>query len=319
MTILEDRVIIGLEKEIVKIIVYLDGKKALMMIKDAAAEKKIQDYLLQRYNLITESVDDILSVLHRVSGEAGYDLVILDEEISGLAPTSHALNNIKDGNFETNVLYLSTLHELFGPHWVKQLDLLPLCGDEEFRLDESTRYVHNRLAMHSPVMKATSMGEAYPIVCRQLMESFNPDGALIANLRLGVEPVTKGIVVDIVPPDEGTREEFVIEPTGYLRELITYFRPIHIPDLEKEPAFARELEEKFSIRCQSILLLPMQLAGKCVGFTGMYMWEQPRLFNIPEIDLSQRLADTAAAVLISLFFRDHINIKIPRDDEDMIS
>jgi hypothetical protein len=60
----------------------------------------------------------------------------------------------------------------------------------------------------------------------------------------------------------------------------------------------------------------MQLAGKCVGFIGMYMRELPRLFSLPEIDLIQRLADTTAAVLITIFFRDYINVKIDKDDDN---
>ncbi|MCP5103290.1 MAG: hypothetical protein GY950_07925, partial [bacterium] len=282
------------------------------MIKDQDVKNKIAEYLPLRYNLLTESAEDILEVLNRISEHPDYELVILDETIAGLATTSHTLNNIKDREFDTNVLYLSNLRELTPPYWEDQLELLPLCSDENFRLSRTTEHMKNRLAMHSPVMKATTMEEAYPIVCNQLVESFQVDGALTANLRLRTDPVINGIISGTNPADNIRREEFYIAPTGHLRELITYYHPIHIPDLNEEPEFVRDLEEKFQLRCRSILLLPMQLAGKSVGFIGMYMREKPRVFNLAEIDLSQRMADTATAILISIFFKKHINIKIDR-------
>lgn len=295
---------------------YIDGKKALIMIKDESLKHRLLDYLPRRYNLPTESADDILDVLHRVSGDEKYELVILDEEVAGLATTSHTMNNIKDRNHETNVLYLSSLKELNDPYWLEQLDWLPLCTEEDYRIDRTMLYLHSRLAMHAPVMTANTMAEAYPIVCDQLTGTFQADGAFIANLRLGVDPVNKGIVVGTNPPDPGEREEFKIEPSGLLRDLVTYYRPVHFPDIDEYPAFARELEEKLRVRCRSLLLVPTQLAGKCVGFIGMYMKELPRLFSLPEIDLIQRLADTTAAVLITIFFRDYINVKINKKDEE---
>lgn len=297
---------------------YIDGKKALLMIKDPDIKNIIGNYLFFRYNLLTESVDGILEVLQQISGESTYELVILDEAVAGLATASQALVNIKDRNLETNVLFLSTLLEITAPYFVGQLDLLPNYADSFYRMDQTNTQLQLRLDMHAPVMMAATMEEVYPIVCRRLAEAFNADGALCANLRLGVEPVTRGIMVGNFPWDGRERYEFHIPSSGYFRELITYYRPVHIPDLDEVPEFRRELEEKFSLDCRSILILPMQIAGKCVGFIGMYMSEIPRVFNLAEIELSQRLADTAAAVLISIFFKKYVGVKIDRLEEKVI-
>lgn len=297
---------------------YIDGKKALLMIKDPDIKNKIGNYLFFRYNLLTESVDGILEVLQQISGDSSYELVILDEAVAGLATASQTLINIKDRDFETNVLYLSTLLEITDPYFGSQLDQLPHCSDTFYRLDQTNAQLQIRLDMHSPVMKASTMEEVYPIVCRRLAEAFNADGALCANLRLGDEPVTRGIMVGNFPLEDQERYEFRIPSSGCFRELITYYRPVHIPDLDEIPGFRRELEERFALRCRSILILPMQIAGKCVGFIGMYMREIPRVFNLVEIELSQRLADTAAAVLVSIFFKKHVRVTIDRLEENVI-
>ena len=294
---------------------YIDGKKALIMIKDESLRHRLLNYLPRRYNLLTDSAVDILDVLQQVSSDEKYELVILDEAIVGLAATSHTLNNIKDLDHETNVLFLSSLKEFDDPHWLEQLDWLPLCTEEDYRVDRTMLYMRSRLAMHAPVMGANTMAEAYPIVCDQMTDTFKVDGAFIANLRLGVDPVNRGIIVGTDPPDSIEREEFKIEPSGLLRDLITYYKPVHCPDIHEMPAFASELEEKLQISCRSVLLVPMQLSGRCVGFIGMYMKKLPRLFSLPEIDLVQRLADTTAAVLITIFFRDYINVMIDKDDD----
>ena len=289
---------------------YIDGKKALLMIKDPDVKERMKNYLFHRYNLLTESSDDILEVLSRIGSTDSYELVILDESVAGLPPAGHTVINIKDKTFDTNVLFLSTLHELADPYFSSQLDRLPLFMDLTYRLDRANVLMRNKLAMHTPVMKAESMEEVYPIVCKLLVETFEADGSLLVNLRLGEEPVTRAIVAGTHPPDNREKQEFHIKATGQLRDLITYFRPVHVPDLDEVPDFRRELEEKLCIRCRSVLLLPTQLAGKCVGFIGMYMRETPRVFNLTDIDLSQRLADMTAAVLIGIFFKKHLKLKL---------
>lgn len=297
---------------------YTDGKKALLMINDPDIKNKIGNYLFFRYNLLTESVDGIIEVLEQISGDSNYELVILDEVVAGLPTASHTLINIKNKDFETNVLYLSTLIEITEPYFGSQLDSLPQYSDTFYRMDQTDMQLQLRLDMHSPVMKAATMEEVYPIVCQQLAEAFNADGALCINLRLDVEPVARGIIVGAFPPDNGGRYEFQIPPTGYLRDMVTYYKPVHIPDLDEALGFRLELEETFLLECRSLLLLPMQLAGKCVGFIGMYMLDSPRVFNLVEIELSQRLADTAAAVLVSIFFKKHVGIHIDRVEENVI-
>jgi hypothetical protein len=300
---------------------YTDGKKALLMIKDPDIKNKIGNYLFFRYNLLTESVDGILEVLQQVCGESTYEMVILDEAVAGLATASQALVNIKDRNLDTNVLYLSTILEVTDTYFGSQLELLPNYADSFYRMDQTNTQLQLRLDMQAPVMMAATMEEVYPIVCQSLAETFDADGAFCANLRLGFEPVTRGIMVGNYPWENRERYEFHIPSSGYFRELITYYRPVHIPDLDEFPEFRWELEEKFSLSCRSILLLPMQIAGKSVGFIGMYMNETPRVFNLAEIELSQRLADTAAAVLVSIFFKKHVGVKgvkIDRLEENVI-
>jgi GAF domain-containing protein len=162
------------------------------------------------------------------------------------------------------------------------------------------------------------MEEVYPIVCQQLSEAFNVDGAVFINFRLDSDPVNRAILVSAFPGENRSRYEFHIPAIGYLRDMITYYKPVHIPDLDKAYDFRLEFEKIFPFPCRSVLLLPMQLAGKSVGFIGMYMQDTPRVFNLVEIELSQRLADTAAAVLISIFFKKHVGIHIDRVEEHVV-
>jgi hypothetical protein len=145
---------------------YIDGKKALLMIKDPDVKERMKNYLFHRRNLLTESSDDILEVLSRIGSTDSYELVILDESVE----------------------------------------------------------------------------EVYPIVCKLLVETFQADGSLLVNLRLGEEPVTRAIAAGTHPPDNREKQEFHIKSTGHLRDLITYYRPVHVPDLDEAPEFRRELE-----------------------------------------------------------------------------
>jgi hypothetical protein len=166
-------------------------------------------------------------------------------------------------------------------------------------------------------MKSISLEEVYQKVCKILVEEFQADVAICTILRLDEKPVARGSVVEDFPHAEAPYE-FQLNGTGHLRQLVDYFKPIHIPDLNKEKAFRKELEEKFSDTFASAFLLPMQMLGKCIGFIGLFTREKKRLYNLTDLDICQRIADTATILIITIFSIKHENIKVKRQDEQLI-
>jgi hypothetical protein len=296
---------------------YKDGQKALLMANDTDLRNAMETYLHKRYNLETDSVDGLIEVIHRIGDDCPYELVILDEAVEGLAAASHALKKIKDECVETNVLFLSDLLEMREPYNLEKFQLPPEFEDDDFRERQSDAYIDKRISAQQPVMKSTSLEEVYHKVCRRLVEEFRGDCSICTILRLDEKPVIRGTVVEEFPGME-MPYEFQLKGTGHLQQLVDYFKPIHIPDLNKEKAFRKELEEKFSGPFGSALLLPMQMLGRCIGFVGVFTREKNRLYNLVDLDICQRLADTATVLIIAIFSIKHENIKIKHPEEQAI-
>ncbi len=283
---------------------YTEEQKGLLLIRDAGRKEEIKEYLYQRYNLHTDEAKDILEFLGRVGdSDSSYELAILDEGVGGLPVTSHTLKTIKGDDLRTNVLYLSTLHELVSSHMTDDSELPDYIMDEDYRYEQASYQLDIRLSLHRPLMEAHSYDEIHRIVCERLLDVFEGDYAVSGVLRLNENPVRRGTLSLFSPGGQLNYSEFHLKGTGHLQEMVDYFKPIHIPDLSVEEDFRRELEEKLGKTCRSVLLIPYQLDGKTLGFIGALMENEERLFCLSEIDLCQRLADITAVVLVSIFAR----------------
>ncbi|HLP48786.1 MAG TPA: hypothetical protein VK469_22790, partial [Candidatus Kapabacteria bacterium] len=119
---------------------YKNEQKALLLTKDQDLAKKMESYLLQRYNLRTESVADLLEVFNRLGAdnslESSYELLILDENASGIQTASHALKTLKSKYTELNVLYLSNILEITPPYCDSEMEILPEYASENFRMEQ---------------------------------------------------------------------------------------------------------------------------------------------------------------------------------------
>ncbi len=299
---------------------YNDGDKALIMVGDSPLKEQLADYLEQRYNLETDTAEGLLEVFNLVNeSEKPYELIILDEQAAGIPATSHAIKTIKDQSIDTNVLYLSNVLELFEPYAQAHAKLAPDFIDPDYRLLLSDEQMERRLAMHFPLTKVTTLEEVYATACRRMEEVLEVDWTICTILRTDENPITRGIVVENFPKEHEERAEFLLNGSGPLQELVDYFRPIHIPNMEKEEAFAKEMKEKFGSSFRSALLVPMQFEGHCIGFLGAFTKEESRLYNLVELDFTQRLADMATVAIIAIFSLVHQKVKLKPTDERILS
>jgi hypothetical protein len=229
---------------------YKNDQKALLLTRDQDLAKKMEVYLYQRYNLHTDTVEDILEVSNRLgddnSLESSYVLAILDENATGLQTTFHALKTLKARYTDLNVLYLSTLLETTPPFHDSEMEILPEYALENYRDEQIGMHLDNTLELLLPVTKATSLAEVYDIIPYIMAKIYHADWAISSVLRLDQKPVQSGVVVADYPGVLALPYEYPLKGTGYLEQMLTYLKPIHIPDLNEDETFRRELEEKFS-------------------------------------------------------------------------
>jgi len=292
---------------------YKKEQKALLVVKDQSLGEKIASYLNHRYNLRTEIMADILEVFREVgaddSADHAWDLVIFDETVAGLQPASHALKTLKAKYTHLNVLYLSTILEITEPYWHKEAEPLPEYLQEDFRADQINIQLDKLIELLTPVTKADSLADLYETIPRVMANTFRADWAVCSVLRLDEKPVRRGVVV-------GDYQEVLPIPTefqlkgSYLEEMLTYFKPIHIPDLDKDKRFRRELEKKFTQRFHSALILPLQYDGNCIGLIGLFTHGAGRLYRLPDLDMLQRLADMSTVAIVTHFYHEHGNLDI---------
>ena len=302
---------------------YKHDQKALLMTKDRKLGEKMESYLFHRYNLRTELAEDIIEVFNRLgaddSPDSTWNLVIFDETVAGLQPTSHALKTLKSRYSHLNILYLSTVLEVAEPYCRTQMEELPLpeYADENYRIEQINMQLDKVIGVLTPVTKAESLAELYQTIPRIMVKKYNADWALCSVLRLDETPVQGGVVTSDFPGVLEIPTEFPLKGTGYLDEMVTYFKPVHVPDLDKNKAFRRELEKKFSRRFRSAVLIPMQYDGNGIGFIGMFTRRESRLYRLPDLDLLQRLADMSTVAVITHFYREHGNLDIDRIREEI--
>lgn len=300
---------------------YKNEQQALLLTKDQDLAKKLELYLYQRYNLRTDSVTDLIEVFNRLSAddaaENSYELLILDENVTGIQTASHALKTLKAKYTELNVLYLSTLLEITPPYCESEMEILPEYKSEDFRTEQIGTHLDNILELLIPITKANSLAEIYEIIPRVMIRTYQADWALCSVLRLDQKPPQSGVAASDSPPVLHIPFEYPLKGNGYFEQMLTYFKPIHIPDLNEDVPFRRELEEKFTRRYRSALLLPMQFDGNCIGLLGVFTRSLNRLYRLPDLDLLQRLADMSAVAIITHFYREFSDVDMDRIEEEI--
>lgn len=300
---------------------YKDEQKAFLMIKDPKQRDEVAEYIYQRYNLRSETADDILGVFNLLSADnspdSTHNLVILDETVAGLQTTSHALKTIKTKYIYLNVLYLSSLLEMMEPYKQAEMEMFPEYEDDEYTEDQIDMHLDRLLSLQMPITKVTSLAEAYETIPRIMLNDYHLDWAVCSVLRLDEKPVQRGVVASNYPPVLEIPQEFFLKGTGCMDDLITHYKPVHIPDLTEDEAFGAELKEKFSREYRSALLMPMQHDGKAIGFLGMFTRSMGRLYRLPDLDLLQRFADMSTVAIITHFYKENSSLDMDRIEKEV--
>ncbi len=293
---------------------YSSGKKAILMTNDGHLKRRMHDYFMLRYNLLLESTPDALDVLERIdSDDDGYELAILDENLVGLATTSHVLKNIKDRGMNPNVLYLSTLQEVVNPSFQNEMKFLPEYSDENYRDVQAQTTLQKMMSICDPIIESISVRELMLNCCQDLVNFLGVDSALAVLARFDQNPVYLGSVVAHYPDLLAESTAFRLRGGQYFNDLLDYLKPIHIPDLNTDIAFCKELNERFSVLARAVLIVPMALGDKLIGYLAAFRHSTPRCFNLTEIDRCLRLADFAAASVVDIYHASVLKIKHSMD------
>lgn len=291
---------------------YDDGKKALLMTKDLNLAEQMKAYLAHRYNLILETSSDPLDVLQRIgSDDDSYEVAILDEHATGLTTASQLFKTIKDQDISPTVMYLATLREIVDPAYRQELKILPHYSDEIYRLEQNSMRVGKMLSLFKPLFESKTIKDVCQNSCQSLVETLKADCALCVLPKFDVEPPVRGTVAANYPDLLTEPYEIQLKGDRHFIELADYFKPVHIPDLNIDKAFCRELLERFSAPYRSVLMVPMMIAGKFLGYFGVFSQKSARLFRLVDIDQALRLADFSAAVAVNIFMTD-----IKKDSEE---
>lgn len=300
---------------------YRNEQKALLLTTDQDLGAKLEIYLSQRYNLRTDSVTDLLEVSNRLgadnSVDSSYELLILDENAVGIQTASHALKTLKATYVELNVLYLSSILEITPPYQESEMELLPEYASENFKEEQNGMHMEKTLELLIPITRAKSLAEIYNLIPRVIMKNYQADWAFCSVLRMEQKPPQAGVVASNFPGVLEIPYEYSLGGNGYIEQMLAYFKPIHIPDLTQDVIFRRELEEKFSRRYRSALLLPMQFDGNCIGLLGVFTRSLNRLYRLPDLDLLQRVADMSAVAIITHFYREFTGVDMDRIEEEV--
>ncbi len=294
---------------------YNDEQKAILLTKDTALKEALEPYLLQRYNLRMEYTEDILEIFTKLGAddtpELYWNLVIIDETVAGLQTTAQSLKTLKAKFNDINVLYLSSILEITEPYREKEMKIPGEYADEEYRLDQMDEQMDNVLNLMVPITKCKNLAEVYDAIPKNMVANYGVDWALCSVLRLDEKPLKRGVATSDHPEIlEEIPYLFPIKGTGYLEEMLYNFKPIHIPDLDRDIPFRDELETKFFRRYRSSLLLPMQYDGHYIGFLGFFTRTGTRLYSLAELDILQRFADMCTAAIIAHFYKEHGDVDL---------
>jgi hypothetical protein len=274
----------------------------------------MEHYLFNRYNLTVDTASDCLDVLEKFCGSVErYEMVILDEEVNGLAAASHVFKLIKEQKEQTSVMFRSTIKEVTGRYKNEAFSLSPEYADKNFRLKQSNRRLDDVNNMVYPVIQSSSMEDIYQNVCDGLIKHFEVDYAVMAINRTDQKPVRDATMVWNSPGlIDDIPMKFDIHHSTHLDTMVRYYRPIHFPHLDEniDKTFIRDLDERFSLSFGSALLAPMVFDGTSIGFIGMFTGRAGRLYDLVDLDNILRLVDFTAVAVIAMFAQTHLNMKI---------
>lgn len=295
---------------------FMTGDRAIVMMQDTELRSKVEPYLQARYNLETENANGILDVLQRIgTSDKSYEVIILDEDVEGLAAASHAFRTIREQQVDTSVVYLSNILEIVHPQWGGRLNKPQVFEDDDFREDMVNVRIGNILALTGPLLGAKNLGDVYMNFCMTLKEVFNADNVVCSILRMDENPVFRATVMCDLYQDNGDSIRF--EGDGKISDLIQYYKPVHIPDLELDKPFQRELEVKFHHRYRSVLMIPLLIGGKCIGFFSLFTRNRKRMYRFDDIELCIRVGELASGVIIYTFAKEQgTPLKLPDFEEE---
>jgi hypothetical protein len=299
---------------------YSNGKKVLLMTDNPDIIKKMEDYLFQRYNLVMESSSDALDALGRIGdNENTYELAILDENMTGLATTSHIFKTIKCQESLSSILYLSTLHEIVNPAYNYEDEVLPYFFDEAYQHDNIDSRIRRINTIYNMIYNSSSMRELSRNTCRALVEFFKVDCSRCILSSFDQDSPSMGIAAANYP--DPIIEPYFIRLKGSrdFNELVDYFKPIHIPDIHLDKQTYDEFLDKFSTPFRSALIVPMVVGGKFMGYFAMFTQDISRLFRLSEIDQCSRIIDFAGKIAVQIIFSGANRVKkqvVEEDPED---
>jgi hypothetical protein len=299
---------------------YYNNTRALLMTNDSEFQENMQNYLFNRYNLIIDTAADSLEVLERF-GSTGepYEMIILDEDIDGLPTASHVFKSIKKQDEQTCVMFRSTLKELTEPYSRTEIALPPQYADRDFRLGEALRRIDTLNTLIYPIINSKNMEEVYQNVCEGLAKVFKVDYAVVAITRSDQKPIKQANLVWNIPGRiKELPLEFNIEGSAYLENLVKYYKPIYIPNIDvgekhKNP-FLQDIKERFSYSFRSALLAPLVFNSATIGLFGLFTEKEGRFYNLVDLDTLLKVADFGAIAIIAAFLKEHkeMEIKIPK-------
>jgi len=288
---------------------FSEGKKAILMTDDSIITKKLELYLLQRYNLQLESTTNLIELLDRANDlDEPYEVAIVDEKVTGLPTTAKVILSIKDSTHIPNVFYLSTLHEMSNPSSPNHLEIPSDYFNDLFRREQSDLRLNNLRSMFNAVMESASIRDICINTAKSFIETLKVDSVVCVLSKYDTSTLEYGLVVCCLPEDNPDITNIPIKGHPYFDELLNYYKPIHVPDLFEEKEFLQVLLNKFSSIYRSVLIVPMLIGKNFLGYFGLFMNREPRVFNLTEIDQCMRLADFAASTSLNLFFSKMLKI-----------
>ncbi len=300
---------------------YKDDQKALVMLKDSSQTEKLKHYFFQRYNLHIDTADDILEVFNLLGADdcpdSSYELLILDENVAGLSTTAQSIKTLKSKYPAMSILYLSTILELAPANFDLQDISDPLFDDDVHRMERIDLQMDRQIALQTPLTEAGNLADTYQTVSLQPVLEEETDYVFCSVLRLDQNPASTGVLASNYPEILTVPTEYPLKGTGHLTDMMDFYKPVHIPDMEKESAFSAELEEKFARSYRSALLVPMQFSGKAIGCIGFFMRDEPRMYLLPDLDICQRYADMATVAIIAHFYKEHSDLDMDKIEEDV--
>lgn len=283
---------------------FQDGDRVLLLMKDASLRIRTAEYLQYRYNLEVTMAEDLLEVLALMcSGEDVFEALILDEDVAGLAATSHAIRKIRCQRVRAASLYLSDLPEIVHPQWGGRFRQIDALKASYVREELILKRVNKMAQVSSALMSAYSVTDICGAFCSAMKETLEVDNVVCILLKMDTNTATYGLAMEDLNQDSNYLVSVDNSPT--LRHLVKYCKPVHCPELGVDPALKEEILRKFGMKCRSALLAPIPVMDACIGFIGLFNTRRRRMFTLPDLEHVIRGADLAGGAIIFAMAREN--------------